>query len=265
MKVCVIIPAAGSSRRFGAADKLGQDLGGRPLLVRTVEIFTKREEVASILVAGPPDEFDEFKNRYGATLGFHGARLVAGGRIDRWETVKRALAHVPEDTDRIAVHDAARPGPGKQMLDRVFQAAAQLLAVIPALPVGSTVKRVAEDGIELGPGEDDAVADLILGDAGKVRINARPVLETVDRSGLVEVQTPQVFDAELLKRAYAQEDLADAMVTDDASLVERLGEAVHVVDGDPNNLKVSTPEDLNLMRAILGVKPPAERPAHKRF
>ena len=265
MKVCVIIPAAGRSSRFGPSDKLAQDFGGRALLIRTVEVFTKRQEVSSIIVAGPPEGFEDFKNRYGATLGFHGAKVVEGGRIDRWETVQNALKHVPEDTTHVAVHDAARPGPAGKMLDRLFEAAAKLPAVIPALPIGSTIKRVSDEITEIGPDEDDAMADLILGDAGKARIEARPVIETVDRSGLVEVQTPQIFEVDLLRKAYAQEDLHNAGATDDAALVERLGETVHVVAGDPNNLKITTPEDLNLMRAILGVKPPKERPVHKRF
>ena len=91
MNVCVIIPAAGRSERFGNGDKLAQDLGGRPLLMRTVELFTKREEVSSILVAGPPDSIEDFKNRYGAALGFHGAQIVEGGRAERWESIRNAL------------------------------------------------------------------------------------------------------------------------------------------------------------------------------
>src|SRR5262245_6929157 len=113
MNVCVIIPAAGRSSRYessgGGGDKLAQDLGGRSVLIRTVELFTKREEVKSIIVAGPPDDFAEFKNKYGPTLGFHGAVVVEGGRSHRWETVRNALAAVPKEATHIAVHDAARP------------------------------------------------------------------------------------------------------------------------------------------------------------
>jgi 2-C-methyl-D-erythritol 4-phosphate cytidylyltransferase len=89
------------------------------------------------------------------------------------------------------------------------------------------------------------------------------VTETVPRDGLMEIQTPQVFEADLLRRAYAQPDLRGA--TDDASLVERLGETVHVVEGDACNIKVTTPGDLRLVRAILGVKAPEARPVHKQF
>ncbi len=268
MNVCVILPAAGRSRRFGGGDKLGQDLGGRPLLIRTVELFAKRDEVRSIVVAGPaatdddPDAFAAFRERYAATLSFHGARVVEGGKLERWETVRNALAVVPDDATHVAVHDAARPGASRELLDRVFEAAANLPAVVPALAIDSTVKRVDAE-VEIVSAGDDAIADAILGDTGKVEVEARRILETVDRTNLVAVQTPQVFTVDLIRRAYAQDDLAGA--TDDASLVERLGEVVHAVGGEPRNFKVTTGDDLALMRAVLGLKAPAERPVHKRF
>ena len=262
MEITVIIAAAGLSRRFGEQDKLAQDLGGRAMLLRTVEIFTKREEVGGIIVASPPEDFDAFKDKFAATLGFHGARIVRGGTVDRWESIRNALAEVPETATHIAVHDAARPGVSGKLLDRLFAAARTLPAVIPAVDVAGTVKRVSPEVTEVNE-DEDAVADLILGESSRSTIATRTVQATVDRVNLVEVQTPQVFEASLLRRAYAQEDLAGA--TDDASLVERLGEAVSVIEGERANIKVTAPEDLTLMRAILGVKPPAERPAHKRF
>src|SRR6188768_3667526 len=105
MRICVILPAAGTSSRFGG-DKLGQELGGRPVLLRSVELFTKRDEVSAIIVAAPPDSLDDFRTRFGAQLSFHGARIVEGGRAERWETVKLALAATPDDCTHIAVHDA---------------------------------------------------------------------------------------------------------------------------------------------------------------
>ena len=263
MNVCVIIPAAGRSERFGRSDKLAADVGGRSMLLRTVETFTKRDEVSSVIVAGPPDDFEDFKHKYAATLSFHGASVVPGGRTHRWESVKAALSAVPAEATHIAVHDAARPAVSKEVLNRVFEAADRLSAVVPGVAIAATVKRVSADPVEVTPGGDDAIADSILGDAGRVSLEARPVTETLDREGLVEVQTPQVFEAGLLRRAYEQADLSGA--TDDASLVERLGEPVYVVEGDPCNVKVTRPADLKLLRAILGVKPPAERAAHKRF
>lgn len=261
MNVCVLITAAGSSTRFGFGDKLAQDLGGRAVLLRSVEAFTRRDEVRSIVVAAPPDSFDEFRDRHGGALGFHGASIVEGGRRERWETVRNALAAVPEDCTHVAVHDAARPGVDDALLDRVFAAAAVHDAVIPGLAVRDTLKRVGERLV--AGGEDDAIADAILGDAGKPQTSAKVVEATVDRRNLVAVQTPQVFRRELLLKAYAKGDLDG--VTDDASVVERLGIEVVVVEGDPRNLKITTPEDLELLRAILGVKGPEGRATHRKF
>jgi 2-C-methyl-D-erythritol 4-phosphate cytidylyltransferase len=263
MRICAIIPAAGASRRFGIGDKLSQDLGGRAMLLRTVELFTKRDEVASIVVAAPPEEeaFEQFRERFGAQLSFHGVRIVPGGRIERWETVKAALAAVPEDATHVAVHDAARPATPPELLDRVFEAARVHAAVIPGLSITATVKRVGEGRVTAA--EEDAIADSILGDAGAEATTGRLVEATLPREGLVLVQTPQVFEASLLRRAYAEADAAGT--TDDSGVVERLGEAVVVVEGDPRNLKVTTPEDLAMVRLLMGVSAPSERPVHKRF
>jgi 2-C-methyl-D-erythritol 4-phosphate cytidylyltransferase len=244
----VIIPAAGRSRRFGLGDKLSQDVGGRPMLLRTVELFTRRDDVAAIVVAAPPEELDEFRTRFGTQLGFHGAKVVAGGTIERWETVRNALAAIPEDCTHVAVHDAARPAASEELLQRVFDAARVHDAVIPGDPVTSTLKRVSEETVDAE--QEDAVADAILGSfAESTKIKGRRVTGTVPREHLVAVQTPQVFRAELLRRAYAQGGLEGA--TDDAMLVERLGTEVIVVDGDPRNVKVTTPADLALVRALL--------------
>lgn len=262
MNVCAIIAAAGRSQRFNGQDKLLADLGGRTVLVRTVEAFARRDEVRSIIVAVAPDRLDELRDRIGPTLAFHGARLVAGGTTERWESVRNALTDVPEDATHVAVHDGARPAVTDALLDRVFEAAGRLDAVVPAMNVTDTLKRVVADAVDASE-DEDPIADLILGSAGKQAVAARAVVGTVDRANLVAVQTPQVFTADLLRRAYAQDALDGS--TDDASLVERLGEAVHVVDGDPRNIKITRPDDLDLIRSIMHIRPEAERPAHKRF
>jgi 2-C-methyl-D-erythritol 4-phosphate cytidylyltransferase len=261
LRISVIIPAAGSSRRYGA-DKLGQDLGGRAVLLRTVELFTRRDEVKSIIVAGPPDELDDFRRRYGAQLGFHGVQIVAGGRADRWETVRNALQVVPADATHVAVHDAARPGASDELIGRVFEAAKVHPAVIPGLPVADTLKRVGAQAVRAE--EEDAIADMILGESAEAATSTGRFVEAaIDRDRVVAVQTPQVFEVSLLRRAYAQSDLSGA--TDDAGLVERLGERVLVVDGELRNLKITVPEDLAVMRALLGMKVAEGRAAHKRF
>ncbi|MDP7070031.1 MAG: 2-C-methyl-D-erythritol 4-phosphate cytidylyltransferase [Phycisphaerales bacterium] len=246
MNVTAIVPAAGASTRFGR-DKLGQDLGGRPVLVRTVEALTRREEIRHIIVAAPPNQLEPFKERFGPVLGFHGARIVPGSEVDRWDTVRSALAHVPAESTHIAVHDAARPCVGEALFDRLFEAAASLDAVVPAISVTSTIKEVdASSGIDVA--EADLLADAILGAAGSPTLEARQVRRTVSRAGLVLAQTPQVFAAGVLEAAFAG---APEGATDEAEVVERAGQPVYVLDGDPLNIKVTLREDLPLAAAIL--------------
>jgi 2-C-methyl-D-erythritol 4-phosphate cytidylyltransferase len=266
MKLAVIIPAAGSSNRYSqgqefARSKLDEDLGGRPVLHRTVELFTNHDAVSFIVVAGPaePEAFGQFKTRHADKLGLLGVQLCQGGKTHRYETVRNALEKVPADCTHIAVHDAARPCTPPELIDRVFEAAGKYPAVIPAVDVPDTLKRVAAEEVE---DRDIDPLDAILGGAGKANTRLRRSEGTVDRSGLVAVQTPQVFEAGLLRRAYAQADLSS---TDDAQLVERLGEAVVVVEGDPRNIKITRPIDLTVARAVLGLKGPEGRPVHKRF
>lgn len=267
--LAVIIAAGGSSSRFGQGqDKLAQDLGGRPLLLRTVEVFVKREEVKFIIVAGPgesDERFEEFHEKYGAQLAFHGARVVKGGKTHRWETVRAALAHVDPACTHVAVHDAARPAVTNELLDRLLDAAALYDAVIPALPIHATVKRVSEE--TLAAAETDPIATRILGsEVVESRLpKARRVTETVDRSNLYEAQTPQIFKATLLKSAYARDDSSLDGVTDDAMAVELMDKSVYAIPGDPMNIKVTTQADLRLVRAILNAAPPKDRPTHKRF
>lgn len=266
MRVAIIIPAAGASSRFNSdafdtpRSKLDEDLGGKPVLQRTVELFNTRDDVGTVIVAGPHDDprFQEFQLRHGDKLSLFGVTLCRGGKSHRYETVLAALAHVSPDHTHVAVHDAARPATPPELIDRVFDAAAHHPAVIPAVPVDETLKRVG------GPidtsGQHDPIA-AILG-ATNSGPALRAVEQTLPRSDLVLVQTPQIFTLELLQRAYAQPDLDS---TDDAALVERLGEPVVVVEGDRRNIKITRPADVRLVRAILGLKPPDSRPTHKRF
>jgi 2-C-methyl-D-erythritol 4-phosphate cytidylyltransferase len=274
MRVALILPAAGASSRYqsagGLRSKLDEDLGGKPLLQRTVEVFTKYDDddvtLATIIVAGPhdPAAYSEFRERHADRLALLGAQICPGGKSQRWETVAAALALVPADCTHIAVHDAARPCVSHDVLRRIFRAAHSHAAVVPAIAVSDTVKRVRTT--EETMGGDDPVA-MILGESAASREPLRVVEATLDRSGLVLVQTPQVFEASLLRRAYAQHDRSS---TDDAGLVERLAEQdatirVVLVDGDPRNIKVTLPADLSLARAILGYNEPEAKAAHKRF
>ncbi len=269
MKLALLVPAAGASRRYGDAggrrSKLDEDLGGRPVLQRTIELFVKHENVGallgSIIVAGPhdPEAYGAFKEKYGDRLALMGCTICRGGLTHRYETVKAALENVSPDETHIAIHDAARPCTPPELIERVVHLAERHAAVIPALEVTDTLKRVrTTDEPEQ---EDDPVAR-ILGTSPEEGPKLRVVDSTIDRRGVFAVQTPQVFRADVLRRAYALSDLTS---TDDAALVERLGERVVVVEGDARNIKITHPGDLALARAILGAKPPEERAAHKRF
>lgn len=269
MRICVIIPAAGSSTRYNSdapdplgstRSKLDEDLGGKAVLQRSVELFNTREEVHQIIVAGPHNDeaFSDFKLRHADRLSLLGAILVQGGKDHRYETVANALAHIDESCTHVAIHDAARPATDPALIDRVIDTAKSHPAVVPGTPVSDTLKRVEPEPIE-NAGDVDAVAS-ILG-VGTTHALHR-VESTVDRSNLMQIQTPQIFERGLLQRAYAQDDLAS---TDDAGLIERLGEPVVVVEGDPLNLKLTRQRDLPLLRAIMGVQGPSQRPTHKRF
>lgn len=269
MKLAVLIAAAGGSSRYNSASsaadlgprsKLDEDLGGRPVLHRTVEMFTVLPEVSQIIVATPaqPDAERDFRDRHGDKLALLGCTLVRGGETHRYQTVANMLAAVAPAATHIAVHDAARPCTPADVIQRVLDAALRHPAVIPVVPVADTLKLVDPNPIESA--EPDPLAS-ILGSAPRGPA-MYAVQRTVDRTALMAVQTPQVFDAALLRRAYAQADLSS---TDDSQLVERLGEPVVTVLGDPRNLKITVPTDLTLARAILGARPPAERAPGMRF
>jgi len=264
MKLAVIIPAAGASSRYASAggvrSKVDEDLGGRPVLHRTVELFNSRDETSVVIVAGPCHQWQDFIDRHGDKLGLLGVKVCKGGESHRYETVRNAIALVPDAASHVAIHDAARPCASPELIERVLRAAERHPAVVPGLPVADTIKRVAPDPIT-----DDAPDPLaaILGvDASKRGPALRAVEATLDRTHLVAAQTPQVFAADLVRRAYAQTNLDS---TDDAQLVERLGQRVVVVPGEARNLKLTVPSDLALARAVLGLRGPESRPAHLKF
>lgn len=273
----IVLPAAGASSRYLEAGavrhKLDEDLGGKPVLQRTVEAFTKFDSdevrIGAIVVAGPHDEADfaEFRDRHVDRLSLLGATLVRGGKTHRWETVRAALAAVPKDCTHVAVHDAARPCVGYDLMHRVFRACVQFGAAIPGVAAPDTLKRTRVDESMLSGGDDDKAA-AILGFAPK-REPARVVVETVSRAGVYAAQTPQCFERGLLEKAYAQIESMSAAeasaITDDAGLVERLGRTVVVVEGDARNVKITMPADLEIARAIMGFRAPEGRPTHKKF
>lgn len=217
--VWTIVLAAGSGRRYGLAPKQYEFLDGERVIDRSLAIA--RSAADHVLVVLAPGEDAE------------GASLVDAGAADAWviggaeraDSVRAALARVDDDAAVIVVHDAARPLASAALHRAVVDAVhAGADAVIPAVPVTDTIKRVAHDA------HGRAV-----------------VIETPERSELVAVQTPQAFRAEVLRRAHAS--ALDA--TDDAALVERIGGTVVLVDGEITNLKITGPSDLAVAAVLL--------------
>jgi 2-C-methyl-D-erythritol 4-phosphate cytidylyltransferase len=216
-----LIAAAGSGERLGIdRPKAFAALGGRPLLAESIDRLERCELIDAIVVAAPPG-WEEPSILLAEELVASKVVACVTGGATRAESVALAFAEVPEEALVVVVHDAARPLLDEAVLER-------LLA-------------------PLAEGYDGAVPALVVADTLK-RVRAGAVAETVDRESLVAAQTPQAFLTSTFRRAFAG-DLGDA--TDCASLVERVGGRVAVVEGDPRLLKVTTPADLALAETLL--------------
>ena len=223
----VILPAAGQSRRFHdkAYKKPFAPLGGRAVWLHAAEKFLNRADVKQTIVVIAAEDRELFDMKFGANIAIMGVDVIEGG-AQRTDSVQKALERVKDDIEFIAVHDAARPCIAEQWIDDVFAAAARDGAAILATPVQATLKRIDQK---------------------------KHITETVNREGLWQAQTPQVFRRKLLIEAYAKR--GQGAVTDDAQLVERLGHAVTIVPCSPLNLKITTRDDLKLAEQVLKVLP----------
>jgi 2-C-methyl-D-erythritol 4-phosphate cytidylyltransferase len=232
----VILAAAGQSSRFGTTGykKPFAPLAGRPVWLHSAEKFLDRDDVKQLVVVVAPEDREAFVEKFGATLAFMGITLAEGGG-QRADSVRRGLEKLRPEIDMVVIHDAARPCLAQAWIDRVFAAGVRDGAAILGTPVVATLKRVGADGT---------------------------VVETVDRSGLWEAQTPQVFARDLLERAFAAGHATQP--TDEAQLVEAVGQRVTVVPGSPLNLKITSPDDLRLAERTLGALPAPKLagPAH---
>jgi 2-C-methyl-D-erythritol 4-phosphate cytidylyltransferase len=230
-KFAVILPAAGRSSRFRDPHykKPFAILGGRAVWLHSAERFLNRKDVKQVIVVVAQEDREEFTRKFGANLAIMGVEVCNGG-AERTDSIQNALAKVRDEIDYVAIHDAARPCTADKLVDQVFAAAEQHGAAILGVPIAATLKRAA---------------------AG----NPAMIGETVDRTGLWEAQTPQVFRRELINKAYAARSAA---LTDDAQLVEKLGAPVALVEGSPLNIKITTKEDLRLAEQILKVLPKAK-------
>lgn len=223
----LILAAAGNSTRFsrkGTSDpvtkKTFSHLGGKPVWLRSVEKFSSRDDVIQIVVVVSPEDISWFRRYYLSEINRMLLIVVAGGE-NRVDSIRNGLVAVSPRAGYIAVHDAARPCVSEQEIAAVFEAAKKNGAALLAAPVVGTIKRVVDGQIET----------------------------TVSRENLWEAQTPQVFRRDLIMEAYRQK--IKGIPTDDAQLVEQLGQPVWVVPADRGNIKITTQSDLILAKYLI--------------
>ena len=221
VKYCgAVIVAAGNASRMGGIDKVMAPVGGEPMIRRTARAFQQCEVIREIVVVTRPDlleEIMELCKDYGKVKA-----VIAGGNT-RQASVVLGLEALSAKVKVAAIHDGARPLVTDAVIDRVVRAGSTYGAAIPAVNVKDTIKTV-RGGL---------------------------VTATPERSRLQAVQTPQVFDMDLLKAALKKAYDDEVTITDDAGAVERIGMKVKVVAGDERNIKVTTPLDLKIAEVLL--------------
>ena len=221
LKYCgAVIVAAGTASRMGGIDKVMAELDGEPMILRTVRTFQNCDAIKEIVVVTREDLILPIMQ---LCAGFDKVQAVIRGGDSRQESVQLGLNAMSGKVKLVAVQDGARPLITDAVIDRTVRAAHTYGAAAPAIPVKDTIK-VVTGGV---------------------------VKETPDRATLQAVQTPQVFDFDLLRGALKKAKEEGAAVTDDCSAVERLGMAVKIVEGDERNIKVTTPMDLAIAKLLL--------------
>jgi 2-C-methyl-D-erythritol 4-phosphate cytidylyltransferase len=226
--VAAIICAAGAGKRFGGKRKKPfVDVAGRAVFLRSVELFSDRDDVKQILLAIAPEDQELVTVKWGPNLKFFSVKIYTGGE-QRFDTVDKGLELLKDDIDLVAVHDAVRCCVTKEWVDQVIAVAAKTGAAILACPLVGTIKNVKDNAI----------------------------VRTVDRAGLYEAQTPQVFKTELLRKAYDNlKNIDKSKISDDSQLVEAVGEKVAIVETDSSNLKITRPGDVAVAEAIIKSRP----------
>lgn len=221
LKRCgAVIVAAGSASRMGGIDKVMAPLNGEPMIARTVRAFQNCDAISEIVVVTREDLILPIT---GLCAQMNKVQAVVAGGSSRQESVHLGLNALSGKCKLAAIHDGARPLISWQVIDRVVRAANTYGAAAPAIPVKDTIK-VVQGGV---------------------------VKETPDRASLQAVQTPQVFDFDILRGALKKAKQDGAQVTDDCSAVERIGLTVKIVEGEERNLKVTTPLDLKIAQLLL--------------
>jgi 2-C-methyl-D-erythritol 4-phosphate cytidylyltransferase len=214
-----VIIAAGSSTRMAGLDKIFTEIAGRPLLAHAIGPFQASPLVSQIVLVVSPLNLKRARDLV-ESQGITKAECLVKGGERRQDSVRLGLEALG-DCDYVAVHDGARPLVTADLLDRGLAAAREYGAAVPAVPIADTVKEARGNGI---------------------------VVRTLDRTNLYAIQTPQFFRRDLLERAHRE---VSADVTDDAAMLEALGVAVHIFEGDRRNLKVTVPEDIQVAGRLL--------------
>ena len=221
LKYCgAVIVAAGSAARMGGIDKVMAPVQGEPMICRTVRAFQQTDAIREIVIVTRQDLLGRIAE---LCQDDDKVKAVVVGGSSRQESVWRGLSALSDKVELAAVQDGARPLVTPMLIDRVVRAAHSYGAAAPGIPVKDTIKTVA---------------------GGVVR-------QTLDRAALQAIQTPQVFDVDLLRGALTKAAADQAQVTDDCSAVERLGMSVKIVEGDEQNIKITTPLDLKIAQLLL--------------
>jgi len=233
MKVIVIIPAAGLGTRMApagkkvVASKQFFEINGAPILIHTLRVFARNQQISQIVVALRKSEMEQFRRQLDREKLAAKVEIVEGGE-HRQQSVANALARLKAAPDDVVlVHDAVRPFVDDEIIGNVVREVEKHGAAIAGLPAVDTIKQV----------ERAAEGALIT--------------STIPRERVVQAQTPQGFRYQLIQRAFDSAAADDFMGTDEASLVERLGESVWVVMGSPRNIKITTPADLELAEFLM--------------
>jgi 2-C-methyl-D-erythritol 4-phosphate cytidylyltransferase len=229
-RIAAILPAAGLGTRMGAdTPKQFLELDGVPIVILSLRRIASCDLVTEIIVATRGDGVARLEDRIRAEKFKQNVRVVRGGD-SRQESVARALEEVSSDTEIVLVHDAVRPFVTCEQITRVIEEARRCRAAILGIPAMDTVKEVKRASLP----EDVAL-----------------ITATIPRERVVLAQTPQAFSTKLLKEAFARARADGVSASDEAGLVERLGQDVHVVLGSERNIKITKPADMELARFYL--------------
>ena len=221
-----ILVAAGSSSRMDGQDKLLAELGGMTVLERSALAFEQNDRISELVVVTRTDRLEEISKLLDSR-GLSKLTMVVAGGETRADSVRAGLEHISKKAALVAIHDAARPLVSQRIINETVAMAIKTRASAPAIPVKDTIK-VAKSGA---------------------------VTDTPDRKTLFAVQTPQVFDADLLRAAHKKAEKSGKELTDDCLAAEQLGLKVFLTQGDETNLKITTPLDLRIAALILEETP----------